>query len=58
MTDDPKKVRLPDGTVVKGTPERDAAADLERDVSNFGEPLKFDAEGNLVSGKPKPPPES
>jgi len=56
MTDDPTKVKLPDGTVVKATPERDAGADLERDVSRFGEPLVFDAEGNLVSGKPKPPP--
>lgn len=56
MTDDPPKVKLPDGTVVEATPENDASVDLERDVSNYGEPLVFDAEGNLVSGKPKPPP--
>jgi len=52
MTDDPKKVKLPDGSEVRRTPDKDDGKDLERDVDNFGAPLQFDAEGNLVGGKP------
>lgn len=52
MTDPAKKPPPDAGGSAR---ERDAANDFT-DIDHFGEPLRFDRNGNLLSGKKMPPP--
>jgi hypothetical protein len=52
---DPKAIKLPDGSSLERSPEKDESSDIERDVDHFAAPLRFDAEGNLIGKKPDAP---
>jgi hypothetical protein len=46
------RFRTADGRHIQRSRGSEDADDLEPDVSRFGAPLVFDAQGNLVSGTP------